>query len=139
MDFTRNRELLKRALKVTPLGVQTFSKSYRYFPQGVAPAFIDSGKGCRVKDVDGNEFIDFVCALGPIMIGYNDERINEAIKKQLAKGIVFSQPSPISIELAELICEVVPCAEQVRFVKNGSDATSAAVRLARAITGKDLI
>ena len=92
-----------------------------------------------MTDVDGNEFIDFVCSLGPITVGYNDDRINEAIKKQLEKGIVFSQPSPISVELAEVLCEIVPCAQQVRFVKNGSDATSAAVRLARAYTGKDLI
>ena len=73
-----------------------------------------------------------------VLIDFNN-RINEAIKKQLEKGIVFSQPSPISVELAEVLCEVVPCAQQVRFVKNGSDATSAAVRLARAFTGKDLI
>ena len=73
-----------------------------------------------------------------VLIDFND-RINEAIKKQLEKGIVFSQPSPISVELAEVLCEVVPCAQQVRFVKNGSDDTSAAVRLARAFTGKDLI
>jgi len=139
MDFTKNRALLKRALEVTPLGAQTFSKSYRYFPQGAAPAFLESGKGCRVTDVDGNEFIDFVCSLGPITVGYNDDRINEAIKKQLEKGIVFSQPSSISVELAEVLCEIVPCAEQVRFVKNGSDATSAAVRLARAYKGKDLV
>jgi glutamate-1-semialdehyde aminotransferase len=139
MEFKKSEELLKKALEVTPLGAQTFSKSHRYFIEGAAPSFIDHARGCRVTDVDGNEFIDFICSLGPITVGYNDMRVNEAIKRQLKKGIIFSQASPISVELAEVLCEIVPCAEQVRFVKNGSDATSAAVRLARAYTGKDLV
>lgn len=140
MDKYKNSvELLKKARELTPLGAQTYSRSFRYYGEGYGPSFIDRGKGCRVWDIDGNEYIDFVCALGPITIGYNDERVNEAIIKQLEKGIIFSQPSPISIELAEKLVEIIPCAEMVRFVKNGSDATEAAVRLARAYTGKDII
>lgn len=139
MNFKKNEEMLNRALKVSPLAAQTFSKSHRYFVSGAAPAFIESAKGCRMRDVDGNEFIDFVCSLGPITVGYNDERVNEAVRKQLEKGIIFSQPSPISVELAEVLCEIVPCAEQVRFVKNGSDATASAVRLARTYSEKDLV
>jgi len=131
--------MLEKARKLTPLGAQTYSKSYRYFCENNAPSFMERGKGCRLWDVDGNEYIDFICALGPITIGYSDERINGAIVKQLEKGIIFSQPSPISIELAEKITEIIPCAEMVRFVKNGSDATAAAVRLARAYTGRELM
>ncbi|KNZ42660.1 aspartate aminotransferase family protein [Acetobacterium bakii] len=137
--YKKSNELLKKARELTPLGAQTYSKSFRYYCEGYSPSFIERGKGSHLWDVDGNEYIDFVCALGPITVGYNDERINEAIIKQLEKGIIFSQPSPISIELAEKLVEIIPCAEMVRFVKNGSDATEAAVRLARAYTGKDII
>lgn len=137
--YDKSIELLKKARNLTPLGAQTYSKSYRYFCENNAPSFIEKGRGSRVWDLDGNEYIDFICALGPITIGYNDERVNEAIVKQLEKGIIFSLPSPLSIELAEKITEIIPCAEMVRFVKNGSDATAAAVRLARAYTGRELI
>lgn len=138
-NYTRSNEMLERAKKVTPLGAQTFSKSYRYYCKGNAPAFIDRGEGCYVYDVDGNKFIDFICALGPITIGYNDERVNQAVIDQLKKGIIFSQQSEAELLLAEKIIEIIPCAEMVRFVKNGSDATTAAIRLARAYTGRDIV
>ncbi|MGI5172140.1 aspartate aminotransferase family protein [Treponema sp. OMZ 840] len=137
--YTKSNELLERELKVSPLAAQTFSKSYRYFCKGISPAYIDHAKGCRVYDVDGNEFIDFICALGPITVGYNDDRINTAVKEQLDKGASFSLQSPIEVELAEKICRIIPCAEMVRFVKNGGDATTAAIRLARAYTGKEMV
>lgn len=137
--YKNSRELLKRAKKITPLGAQTFSKSYRYFCEGNSPSFMEKGKGAHVWDVDENKYIDFICGLGPVTLGYNDQRINEAITKQMEKGIIFSQPAPISIELSEKLIEIIPCAEMVRFVKNGSDATSAAVRLARAYTERDII
>lgn len=130
---------LRRAKKVIPSASQTYSKSYRYFSEGVAPAFIAHGKGSHVWDVDDNEFVDFVMALGPITLGYNNEAVNQAVLKQLGKGIVFSLPSTLEAELAEKLVEIIPCADMVRFVKNGSDATSAAVRLARAFTGKDMV
>lgn len=137
--YEKSDELLKRAIAVTPLGAQTYSKSYRYYCQGDAPSFIEKGEGCYLYDVDGNEFIDFVCALGPITIGYNINEINNAIKNQLDKGISFSLQSEVELELAEKIIEIIPCAEMVRFVKNGGDATTAAIRLARAHTRRDLI
>lgn len=137
--YEKSKQMLERAKLVTPLGAQTYSKSYRYFCQGVSPSFIEKGKGCRVWDVDGNEFIDFIAALGPITVGYADDRVNQAVYDQLQKGIVFSQPSPISIDLAEKLVSIIPCAEMVRFVKNGSDATTAAVKLSRAYTGKKIV
>lgn len=137
--FDKSNEMLARAKKVTPLGAQTYSKSYRYYCEGDAPAFIDRGEGCYVYDVDGNKFIDFVCALGPITIGYNDKRVNQAVIEQLSKGIIFSQQSEVELLLAEKVTEIIPCAEMVRFVKNGSDATTAAIRLARAYTERDLV
>ena len=137
--FKKSGELLKKALRVTPLGAQTYSRSYRYFCQGVAPSFIERGEGSHVWDADGNEFIDFILSLGAITVGYNNSEINHAILDQLKKGIIFSQPSPISVTLAEKLTKIIPSAEMVRFVKNGSDATSAAVRLARAFTSRDVI
>ena len=139
VKYAKSEKLLERAKKVTPLGAQTYSKSYRYFCEGNAPSFIDRGEGCKVWDIDGNEYIDFICALGPVTVGYNDRRINEAIIKQLNKGISFSQSTELEVELAEKLTQIIPCAEMVRFVKNGSDATTAAIRLARAYTGRDVV
>ena len=139
MKFEKSEELLERELKVSPLAAQTYSKSYRYFSKGYAPSYMDHGDGCRMYDVDGNEFIDFVCALGPITIGYNDPTVNDAVIKQVNKFASASLQSELEVELAEKICEIIPCAEMVRFVKNGGDATTAAVRLARAFTGRDIV
>ena len=138
-NFAKSEALLARARKVTPLGSQTYSKSIRYFCEGAAPAFLERGQGSHVWDVDGNEFVDFMCALGPVTIGYNEPKVNAAVIAQLHKGISFSLATELEVELAEALTRIVPCAEMVRFVKNGSDATSSAVRLARAYTGRDLV
>ena len=138
-SFCKSEELLERELKVSPLAAQTYSKSYRYFSKGFAPSYMDHGQGCYIYDVDGNEFIDFMCALGPITVGYNEPSVNEAVIKQVSKFASGSLQSELEVELAEKICEIIPCAEMVRFVKNGGDATTAAVRLARAFTGRDII
>ena len=138
-NFKRTEELLAREVKVSPLAAQTFSKSYRYFCQGAAPSYMDHGEGCYIYDVDGNKFIDFMCALGPITVGYNNLEVNEAVIKQVNKFASGSLQSELEVELAEKICEIIPCAEMVRFVKNGGDATTAAIRLARAYTGRDIV
>lgn len=139
MIYTNNKLLLDKALKNIPLASQTYSKSYRYFTGLEAPHFIERGKGAKVWDVDNNMFTDFICALGPITVGYCNNEINEVIMKQLEKGIVFSKASPLEYELSKLIKEKLPFAEMVRYLKNGSDVTTTAVRLARAYTGKDRI
>lgn len=139
MTFDNSLKLLNRAKSIIPSASQTYSKSYRYYCEGVAPAFLDYGEGSHVWDVDGNEFIDFVLALGPVILGYNHPGVNDAIGRQLSKGISFSQPHPLEVELAEKLVDIIPCAEMVRFVKNGSDATTAAIRLARAYTGREMI
>lgn len=137
--YEKSEELLARELKVSPLAAQTFSKSYRYFCRGVAPSFMDHGQGCYIYDVDGNKFIDYMCALGPVTVGYNIPSVNEAVIKQVNKFASGSLQSELEVELAEKLCEIVPCAEMVRFVKNGGDATTAAVRLARAYTGREAV
>lgn len=138
-NFKESTRLLKKAKEIIPSAAQTYSKSYRYFCEGAAPAFLERGEGSHVWDVDGNEYIDFICALGPVTAGYNNKEINKAIIEQLNKGISFSQPTRLEVELAQKLIEIMPSAEMVKFVKNGADATTAAVRLARAYTKKDVI
>jgi glutamate-1-semialdehyde 2,1-aminomutase len=129
--------MLHRALKIIPLGSQTFSKSKTQYPFGISPYFIKKGLGSHIWDVDGNEYIDFVNALAAVTLGYNDPDVTKAVRLQLEDGVIFSLPHPIEIAVAEKMVEMVPCAEMVRFGKNGSDATAGAIRLARAYTGRD--
>lgn len=135
--YARSNELLARARKVIPLGTQTFSKSYQQFPEGAAPLFLSHGKGSRVWDADGNEYIDLISGLLPVLLGYRDPDVDAAIKAQLDRGIVFSLASELEIELAERLVKMIPCAEMVRFGKNGSDATTGCVRVARAATKRE--
>ena len=137
--FKKSQELLERELKVSPLAAQTFSKSYRYFCNGLAPSYMDRGEDCYIYDVDGNKFIDYMCALGPITLGYNNSKVNEAVINQVKRFSSASLQSELEVQLAEKLCMIIPCAEMVRFVKNGSDATTAAIRLARAYTGRDIV
>lgn len=139
MRYKESNALLERAEKVIPIASQTFSKSRIQFPAPHAPLFLTHGKGGRVWDVDGNEYVDLVCGLLSITLGYGDPDINEAIKAQLDHGISFSLPVELETQLAERLVELFPCAEMVRFGKNGTDATSAAIRLARAYTGRDRV
>ncbi|PYN29415.1 MAG: aspartate aminotransferase family protein, partial [Candidatus Rokuibacteriota bacterium] len=138
-SLARSREYFARARKVIPSCTQTFSKGHTQFVQGVAPIFLERGRGSHVWDVDGNEYIDYVMALCPIVLGYDDPDVVAAVQKQLADGVTFSLAHPLEVEVAETLTKVVPCAEMVRFGKNGSDATSGAVRAARAHTGRDVI
>lgn len=137
--YQKSEALLERALKVIPLGTQTFSKSLTQYPYGVSPYFIVKGEGSRVWDADGNEYIDFINAQASVTLGYNDPDVTAAVRAQLDDGVIFSLADPIEMEVAERIIDLVPCAEMVRFGKNGSDATSGAIRLARAYTGRDRV
>ena len=132
-------EYLDRAEKVIPGSSQTFSKGWSQFSRGVSPVFVEEGEGCVLTDVDGNKYIDFSMALCPAILGYNHPVTNEAIAVQLQKGISFSLPHRLEVELAEELVRLIPCADMVRFGKNGSDATSAAIRVARAYTGRDQV
>lgn len=138
-QLTKSNEFWSRAERIIPAGTQTFSKGPTQFVQGVAPIYLQSGKGSHVFDVDGNEYIDYVMALGPITLGYSYPATNKAVIKQLKEGITFSLMHPLEVELSELLIELIPCAEMVRFGKNGSDVTSAAVRVSRAYASRDKI
>jgi glutamate-1-semialdehyde 2,1-aminomutase len=135
--FKKSEEYLRRAERTIPLGSQTFSKSRTQFPFGVSPYFVTRANGSRIWDLDGNEYIDFINSLCSVTLGYQDEDVTRAVAEQLQSGVIFSLPHTIEAEVAELICDMVPCAEQVRFGKNGSDATAGAIRLARAFTHRD--
>lgn len=130
---------LERAGNVIPGCSQTFSKGANQHVRGVAPVFLAKGKGCRVWDVDGNQYIDYIQGLLPNILGYAHDGVNMAVAEQLGQGHSFSLPHPLEVELAERLVRVIPCAEKVRFGKNGSDATSGAVRAARACTGRERI
>jgi glutamate-1-semialdehyde 2,1-aminomutase len=132
-----SEEYLARALRTIPLGSQTFSKSKTSYPEGVSPYFITRGKGSHVWDLDGNEYVDFISSLAAITLGHDDPDVTAAVEARLHDGVIFSLPHPIEVQTAEKLVEMVPCAEMVRFGKNGSDATAGAVRLARAYTGRD--
>jgi len=138
-SFVNSEKYLKDAETIIPLGAQTFSKSKTQFPLGVSPFFAEYAKGAYLYDVDGNEFIDFINALAAITLGYQDSDVLNSVKEQLEKGTLFSLSARLEYEVAEKICDMVPCAEMVRFGKNGTDVTSAAIRLARAYTGKERV
>ena len=135
--YLNSEKMLERALRTIPLGSQTFSKSKTQYPLGVSPFFIKRGKGSRVWDIDENEYIDFINSLAAITLGYCDPDVDAAVRAQLDEGVIFSLPHPIETQVAEQIVKLVPCAEKVRFGKNGSDATAGAIRLARAFTNRD--
>jgi len=135
--FKKSNKIFKKASEVIPLASQTFSKSYLQFIKGQAPLFLTHGQGAHVFDVDGYEYIDFINGLLSVILGYQYPAVNEAIKKQLEKGISFSLASPLEYELAQLLKKHIPCAQMVRFGKNGSDVTTGAIRLARAVTGRE--
>lgn len=136
--YVTSRNLLARAERVIPLGAQTFSKSKLQFPEQ-APLFVTHGEGGHVFDVDGNEYVDLVGGLLPNILGYNDPDVDRAIRSQLDRGISFSLATELEAQLAVRLCRIIPGADMVRFGKTGTDVTTAAVRLARAYTGRNEI
>lgn len=130
-----NQEWLERLESTLPLGSSCGSKAAQLVPQ--EPAVIVRADGCRAWDADGRDYVDFKNALGPVTLGYRYPAVDEAIRAQLDKGILFSAPAPLEAEVSEMLCEVIPCAEQAAFLKTGGEACAAVIRLARAYTGRD--
>ena len=139
LNLKKSFELYEKARRLIPGASQTNSKRATAFAFGAYPMFLERGRGSHVWDVDGNEYIDYVAAMGPITLGYCYPAVDEAIRKQLARGIVFSLPSPLEVEAAEAVTGAVPGAEKVRFFKGGGEATAVAARIARAFTGREKI
>ena len=128
-----------KAIKIIPGGSQTFSKGVNQFVEGFAPKYLEKGKGAYVWDVDGNKYLDYIMGCHPLILGYADEDVNHAVIDQLHKGSTFSQLNELEIDVTQLLNETIPCSEMARFGKNGGDATTIGVRIARAITGRDHI
>lgn len=139
LNLQNTENLWTETVKVIPGGTQTFSKAPFQHVNGVSPKLLVRGKGCRVWDADDNEYIDYMMGLGPAILGHADQDVNRAVAKAMEQGISISLPHPMEAELARLLIEIIPCAEMVRFGKNGSDVTAGAVRAARGITGRDKI
>lgn len=138
-SLSRSEEYWTRAKGLIPAGTQTFSKGPTQYVDGVAPKYLVRGHGSHVWDVDGNEYIDYAMGLGAVSLGYGYPAVTEAIRRQLNDGMSFSLMHPLEVEVSELFRELVPCAQMVRFGKHGSDVTTAAVRVARAYTGREVV
>jgi len=137
-DFSGSRAFQAKAHRLIPGGAHTYAKGDDQYPEQ-APAFIVRGKGCRVWDVDGNEFIEYGMGLRAVTLGHAFGPVVEAAYRQMQLGINFTRPAKIEVDLAEAFLDVIDGADMVKFAKNGSDVTTAAVKLARAYTGRDLI
>ena len=136
MSLTRSRskDLLVQAEKIMPGGVNSPVRAFRAV--GGEPVVIESASGCRIRDVDGNEYIDYIGSWGPMLLGHAHEYVIEAVEKAVRAGLSFGATNPCEVELAELIVEMVPSIEKVRLVNSGTESTMSAVRLARGFTGR---
>lgn len=136
LNISKSLELYDEAVKIIPGGVLGARKP-EDFINGEYPIFLDRGKGAKLIDVDGNEFIDFLCGYGPIILGYRENEVDEAVYKQIKeKGFCFTLTQKFQNELAKKLTQIVPCSEMSIFLKTGSDASTAAIRIARAHTKK---
>jgi glutamate-1-semialdehyde 2,1-aminomutase len=138
MDFSKSRALQPKAHRLIPGGSHTYAKGDDQYPEQ-APGFIVRGKGCHVWDLDGNEYIEYGMGLRAVTLGHAFDPVVEAAYKQMQLGTNFSRPSKIEVDLAETMLELMDGADMVKFAKNGSDVTTAALKLARAYTGRDLV
>ena len=139
MNIKNSNSLKERAKKVVPHLTGTFSRSASHFVEGVYPVYAQSANGSHFTDVDGNEYLDYLCGLGPITLGYNYKPVNDAIIEQLKQGILFSLPHPVEVECSEKMLQIIPNAEMVKFEKSGSNVVTGAVRASRYLTKKNKI
>lgn len=139
--YKQSGEFLDYARQWTPTGAQTISKASERFPVGAYPVYLDRGLGAYCWDVDGNRYLDMICGLASLTLGYRHPAIDSAITKQLERGISFSLATILESETAERLCSVFPCGRNgsVRFVKTGSEANEGVIRIARRATGRDVI
>ena len=136
ISYPKSDDLYARAVQIMHPVTQTLAKGPGQYTKGAAPKYVKRAKGSHIWDVDGNEYIDYQMGIGPISLGYAYPRVDDAIRAQLEDGITFSMMHELEVELAELIHEIIPNAESIRISKTGADVCSAAVRVARAFTGR---
>jgi glutamate-1-semialdehyde 2,1-aminomutase/spore coat polysaccharide biosynthesis protein SpsF len=138
LGFTKSEELFEEAKKIIPGGV-TSARHPTKFVLGKYPIFMNRGKGSHVWDVDGNEYIDWIVSFGPVILGHCNPEVDNAVRKNLEQGFCFTMVHPLQNDLAKDLIRIIPCAEMAKFFTGGSDATSAAIRIARVYTGKDKV
>lgn len=134
---SESHELFDKARQLMPGGVSSPVRAFAAV--GGTPLFIREGEGCYVRDVDGNQYIDYVASYGPLIAGHANERVVAALSKAIGRGTSYGAPTEGEVNLASLIVSALPAVEMVRFVNSGTEATMSAIRLARAITGRDLV
>jgi glutamate-1-semialdehyde 2,1-aminomutase len=137
MDITKSQLLYQRALKSIPGGVNSPVRACQSV--GTDPLFIDRARGCLIQDADGNQFIDYVGSWGPMILGHRHPAVMEAIAAVMERGTSFGAPTDLEIQLAEMVIEAVAAVQIVRMVNSGTEATMSAIRLARGVTGRDVI
>ena len=137
MKTENSKKLKERAERVMPGGVNSPVRAFNAVNE--IPRFIEKAKGAYIYDADGNKYTDYVGSWGPLILGHNDGRIVEAVKKQLEKGMSYGASTELEVEMAELMTSLVPWCETVRMVNSGTEAVMSAVRLARGFTGRDKI
>jgi len=138
LNLKRSLELFEEAKKISPGGVMGIRRPYN-FVEGEYPVYINHGYGSHIVDVDGNDYIDMLCAYGPIILGYNEPEINRAVCGQIEKGFCFALVQEVQNDLIKRLINLIPSAEMAILVKTGSDATGVAIRIARGFTGKEKI
>jgi len=138
MKFTKSEELYEEAKTLSPGGVTSERQPSKFIP-GKYPIFLDHGKGSHVWDVDGNEFVDWVCSYGPLVLGHNNENVDNAVIENIKNGFCFTLFHPVHNELIKKLLEIMPWAQMAKILTSGSDSTAAAVRMARIYTGKDKV
>src|SRR6185436_4038621 len=137
MKLSRSNKLFKKAKKVIPGGVNSPVRAFKSVD--LTPVFIKKAKEAYIWDVDGNKYIDYIGSWGPMLLGHAHPRIIKAVKKAAKYGTSYGAATEIEIEIAELICKLMPSIQMVRMVNSGTEATMSAIRLARAFTGRDKI
>ncbi|MBC8275765.1 MAG: glutamate-1-semialdehyde 2,1-aminomutase [Chloroflexi bacterium] len=137
MNFARSQKIFQEAQNYLPGGVDSPVRAFKAV--GGTPPFIARGKGSRIYDEDGNEFIDYVCSWGPLILGHSHPQVIDALKRAAERGTSFGAPTELEVILAKMISTAIPSIEMIRFVNSGTEATMTALRLARAFTGRDKI
>ena len=137
MDHSRSRSLFSQAQKTNPGGVNSPARAFKSV--GGDPVFIEKADGARLHNADGNEYLDYVASWGPMILGHRHPAVIGALEETLRIGTSFGAPTEREVEMAELICEIVPSVEMVRLTNSGTEATMSAIRVARGFTGRDLV
>ena len=135
MDFSKSQQLYQKAVELIPGGVNSPVRAFKAV--GDFPVFIEKGEGSKLYDVDGNEYVDYICSWGPLLLGHQPASVTAAVQEALLKGSTYGAPTALEVEIAKLIVDAVPSVEMVRMVNSGTEATMSAIRLARGYTKRN--